>query len=64
MEDGFSPFFASKIARFGSQNTSPSCGLRFAAANISPISPLLAENVRIQSLIGLYTESRPKRVPA
>ena len=44
-------FSPPKSPVFGSQNTSPSCGLRFAAANISPILPLLAENVRILSII-------------
>ena len=45
-------FSPPKSPVFGTQNTPPSCGLRFAAANISPISPLLAEIMRIQSFIG------------
>ena len=56
-------FSPPKSPVFGSQNTPPSCGLRFAAANISPISPFRAEIVRIRSLIGSKWSVARKGLP-
>ena len=56
-------FSPPKSPVFGPQNTPPSCGLRSAAANISPISPLLDEIVRIRSLIGSKWKAARKGIP-
>jgi len=56
-------FRPTRITCFSPPNTQPSCGLRFAAANISPISPFRAENVLILSLIGSKSKVARKGLP-